>query len=324
LDWRPDDSEEKKTQASYEASHATRPAHNKYHEDGSKMSDSALKTLGDFLRARRDAFDSSRLSLPRYGRRRVSGIRREELAMLAGVSTSYYTRIEQGVLVPSPDVLDAIADALQLEPDDRRQLQRLAQATRMTPAPASASSGATTIVPSLERMLRTITHTPAAVLAPDMQLLGWNRICQQVFAPEVPFELPWSQPDAVNWVRFLFLDPSTKRLFKDWAHEAEDLVGRLRAAHAANFDDPRLNALIASMRRDSAEFAGLWDRHPVRESSLGLVELNHPTLGELCFQDSVLRPTDDTSQLLLVFVAEAGSETERKLHALREQETLSR
>jgi transcriptional regulator with XRE-family HTH domain len=285
------------------------------------MGDTPLKTLGDFLRSRRSAFDARRVALPKYGTRRVPGIRREELAMLAGVSTSYYTRIEQGVLMPSLNVLDAIAEALQLEPDDRLQLQRLAQALRTVPS--SRSPAATTLTPSLERMLRTITHTPAAVLAPDMQLLGWNRICQQVFAPEIPFEAPWTRPETVNWIRLLFLDASCRRVFKDWAHEAEDLVGRLRASHAANFDDEGLNSLIAGMRRDSKEFAALWDRHPVRESSVGLVELNHPTLGELRFQDSLLRPTDDTRQLLLVFVAEVGSETEQKLRQLRSTSSLS-
>lgn len=234
----------------------------------------ANKELGTFLRSRRDAADPDRLGVPRYGRRRVAGIRREELAVLAGVSTSYYVRIEQGSVSASPSVLEAIASVLGLDNEERRHMHQLAQC-RYAPADAGAMS----LSADIELVLRNVSTVPIGVLAHDMTVLGWNQLCHAVFAGHRPFEAPWSEPGSVNWARMLFVDPACRRLFVDWDAVTIDLAGRMRASFARTPDDPALAAVIGELVDTSERFATLWNWHPVRQRSLGTVQLNHPTPG---------------------------------------------
>ncbi|MFD1082340.1 helix-turn-helix domain-containing protein [Micromonospora andamanensis] len=268
--------------------------------------------LGEFLRSRRSAFDPGQLPLPSYGRRRVSGIRREELALLAGVSASYYTRIEQGAVAASPTVLDAIANALNLDQEDRAQMHRLSRAE----SPRLLDNDPEALAENLQLVLRTIRETPVGVLGRSMNLLGWNRLAHAVFADHLPFEAPWAGPTALNWARQLFLDAAHRRRFADWEMVAQDIVGRLRASQAHHPNDQQIQAVVKDLLTASPEFARLWNAHPVRERSMGAVQLDHPRFGTLHLRDTVLRTAEDDHQMLIVFHAEPGSETEQKLHAI--------
>ncbi|MBU2665056.1 helix-turn-helix transcriptional regulator [Actinoplanes bogorensis] len=269
-----------------------------------------LAALGEFLRLRRGAFDPGQLPLPSYGRRRVPGIRREELALMAGVSVSYYTRIEQGAVTASESVLEAIATALRLDQQDRAQMFRLARSEH---APAEPEQ----LTGTLQLILRTLHEVPAGVLGRSMNMLGWNRLAHALFADHLPFETPWATEGTLSWARLLFLDDKCRGRFARWEMQAQDMVGRLRAAQARHPDDPALASVVADLRAASPEFAELWAAHPVRDHSLGDVYLAHPALGDLQLRDTVLRPAEEDDQLLILFHAEPGSDSERKLAELR-------
>ena len=269
--------------------------------------------LGDFLRTRRSGMDHRSTSLPSHGMRRVPGLRREELAMLAGISTSYYTRIEQGAVSRvSVEVLSAIARALRLDEADRVHLFRLA---RLLPQPAP-DSHARGVRPHIELLLQRLDWIPAVVLGRDMALLGWTRTYHRVFADHIPFEAPWRELP-VNWCRLVFVDDQVRDRFAEWEPVARDLVGRLRTSQALHPGDGALSELVDSLRGESAEFALLWDEHPTRDAPLGAVHIRHRSLGDLRLTDAVLRPADDDDKLVVVFLPEPGSPTERALHVLR-------
>ena len=157
---------------------------------------------------------------------------------------------------------------------------------------------------------------PIGVLGHDMRVLGRNRLCRAVFAAHVPFDAPWSAPDTVNWARLLFTDPARRTLFVDWDEVTVDLAGRMRNSLARTPTDAGLRALVDELRDTSDRFATPWDWHAVRERSLGVVQLSHPTVGMLELHDMVLGPADCDRQLLIVFQADPGSVSEQRLAQL--------
>lgn len=277
---------------------------------GARMRPTAADiALGELLRARRGALDPAEVGVATYGRRRVPGLRREEVAFLAGVSASYYTRIEQGTAgAVSAGVLGAIADALRLGPEDRAQLNRLADV-----APArERSAPAEVVLPSLAALLPHLEHLPVGVLGRSMRLLAWNRCAQAVFTPHRGFDAPGSAP-GLNWAEILVLDPECRSLFIDWPLVVEDLVGRLRVTAARHPGDREVAAVVESLSAASAFFAASWARHPAREGPLGGTRLDHPVLGILELEDTVLRSSEDEDQVMVVFRPAIGSPTERAL-----------
>jgi transcriptional regulator with XRE-family HTH domain len=270
------------------------------------------KALGDFLRSRRDAADPDELRLPSYGRRRVSGIRREELAVLAGVSTSYYVRIEQGTVTASPAVLEAIAAALHLDDEDREHMFQLVHTRDYGPEAA----GPTTLPDQIEQLLLTFTGVPIGVLGHDMRLLGWNRLAHAVFADHIDFDAPWSEPNGVNWAQILFCDPRCRALFTNWDAVTIDVCGRIRASFARDPNDVAVRAIVAELCETSDRFATLWRWQPVRERPLGTALLNHPIVGALELHDTILRPAEADDHLVIVFQADPGSVTEQRLQQL--------
>lgn len=275
-------------------------------------------TLGDFLRCRRAAFDPAHLPLPSYGRRRVPGIRREELAVLAGVSTSYYTRIEQGAVTASPAVLEAIASALDLCPEDRGYLMRLAR-TRDYGPPTTRGSR-----PPLSAGLRGFlgdATAPVGVLDRALEVVGWNRLANAVFAPHLLDDDSIRGPSAIepdlNWVQAYFLEEASRSLFDPWEDLAADLVGRLRESLAAHPDDDRVRANVDTLLDHSQDFARLWQDHLVREGPLGQVRLRHPLVGTLDLYDLTMRPTDEPDLLVIIFQPVVGTGTDRRLQELR-------
>jgi transcriptional regulator with XRE-family HTH domain len=273
------------------------------------------KVLGEFLRARRDAADPDELSIPSYGRRRVAGVRREELAAMAGVSASYYVRIEQGAVTASPAVLEAIASALGLDDDDRRHMFQLARTRDYGPDAPRPNQ----LPGQVDQLMRSVTTIPIGVLGHDMTLLGWNRLAHAVFAEFVDFDAPWSTPGGVNWARVLFCDARCQALFANWDAVTIDVAGRLRTSLARDPDNPAVREIIDELQRDSPRFATLWGWKPVRERPLGTVYIDHPTVGPLELRDTVMRLADADEQLVLVFQAEPGSDSERRLRELRDR-----
>ncbi|MEV0905570.1 helix-turn-helix transcriptional regulator [Streptomyces hokutonensis] len=263
--------------------------------------------LGEFLRTRRAQLRPADVGIPDFGeRRRVPGLRRDELARLAGVGLSYYTRLEQGSsLNASPEVLDALARALGLDEVERAHLHDLAGAarrvtTRRRPAPERVGD-------ATRQLLAALGDAPALVLGRRSDVLNWNRTGHALFAGHLEARIP-EQPDLrPNMARLVFLDAHTRDLFVDWPKKARNVVGKLRLAAGQRPDDPRLASLIGELTMNSPEFATMWAEHGVRKWALATYRMHHPVVGrmELNLQ-SLPVPQEDGQRIV---VATAGADT---------------
>jgi transcriptional regulator with XRE-family HTH domain len=270
---------------------------------------STSKELGAFLRSRRARVQPEDVGMrPHGGVRRVPGLRREELAQLAGVSFDYYVRLEQGrSRNVSETVLEAITRALQLDEAERAHLFDLAR-----PSPARRTPERPQRVrPGLQRVLDTIENAPAFILGRRMDVLAWNRL-----AAELPAD--WaSLPTADrNIARFVFVNPLGKERFVDWDSIARLVVGVLRMEAGRHPDDPKLAGLIGELSVKSAEFSRLWSRHDVREKTFGPKRLHHPLAGEIEIAYEALQPAGDPDQTLYIYTVEPGSKSEQALQLL--------
>ncbi|MEV4256385.1 helix-turn-helix transcriptional regulator [Spirillospora sp. NPDC049652] len=250
--------------------------------------------LGAFLRSRRARLSPTDVGLPDTGRhRRVPGLRREELAGLAGVSVAYLTRLEQGHGPNvSAEVLDALARALRLNDNEHAHLRRLA---RNRPNRGSAPSHQEVREP-LRHLLHAMDAVPAYVTGRFLDLLAWNPMATALFGD-------WDglpRHDR-NLARLVFLSPAHRRLFPDWDALAADTVGALRLDAGCFPGHPRLTGLIAELSDGSAEFRALWARHDVKEKSHGTRRLRHPVAGELLLAFESFRLADDSDQCLTTF-----------------------
>ncbi|MFI9324136.1 helix-turn-helix domain-containing protein [Kitasatospora aureofaciens] len=266
--------------------------------------------LSDFLRTRRAALRPADVDLPDYGgRRRVAGLRREELAHLAGVSVDYYTRLEQGrVGNPSEAVLDAVARALRLAPDESGHLHRLARPSgRVLRRPTARQQPR----PSLLRLLDRLDGTPAVVMGHRMDILAWNRAAAAVFGDYGA--LP---PEHRNIARITFLDPASRDLFADWSTCARENVAFLHLEAGRRPDDPRLAELIGQLCLGSPEFNAFWAEHPVADKTSGRKRFHHPVAGLLDLTYDTLRPADDPDQALVTYTADPGTPSDDALRLL--------
>ena len=199
--------------------------------------------LADFLRGRRARLRPEDVGLVSYGQRRVPGLRREELARLAGVSPIYYTRLEQGQSTnASPSVIEAIARALALSDDERAYLHDLARprpAKRRRPRADAAR-------PGVRQLITAMRDVPALVLGRHSQVLAWNELGHLLFAGHYDRTAPDRPADRPNLTRMLFLDPHTRELYRRWDEEASRAVASLRVAAGRFADDPALTAWSAS------------------------------------------------------------------------------
>jgi transcriptional regulator with XRE-family HTH domain len=269
------------------------------------------RELGDFLRARRSRLRPHDVGLEPGGRRKVTGLRREELALLAGLSTDYYQRMEQGREVrPSDDVLDALAGALGLDDDEGRHLFALARAARR-PMPARAHRAPERVPDSTRRRLR-VMHTPAVVLGRHLDLLGWNPMAEALLGD--PDGYP---PERLNMLLLLFDDTRTgDRSCPDWQAQALDYIGMLRAAVAADPTHPRATAIVGELSIGSAEFRRLWARHDVRASVSGTKTFRVPEVGDVVLTWDTYPLPGNTGPVMLVFTAEPGSPDADRLQLL--------
>jgi transcriptional regulator with XRE-family HTH domain len=256
--------------------------------------------LGEFLRNRRGRIGPTEVGLPAgTGRRQTPGLRREELAVLAGVSVDYYIRLERGQDTnPGAAVLDALASALRLDDDERAHLHSLAR-NAAGRAPARLSC-ATTVRPGLLQLLETVRPTPAYVLDPTSNILAANPEGSQLLAGIGT----WPQEQR-NIIRYVFAHPAARDVFVSWRRMAEDCVAHLRTVAAADPSSPDLAALVTELSATSAEFAELWQQYDVRTKSGSRRTFHHPAVGRFELTSEILTTVD--GQRFVTFQARPGS-----------------
>lgn len=273
--------------------------------------------LGEFLRSRRARLRPEDVGLPDYGRhRRVPGLRREELALLAGVSVAYYTRLEQGSgHNVSAEVLDAIAQALRLNGTERAHLTHLA---RPQGRRRRQSHRPQQVRPELRTLMDAMEGVPAYLVGRRQDVLGWNRLAAAVFGDFGA--LPAQER---NLVRLVFLDPATAALYAEWECRACEVVSNLRMYAGQHPDDEQLSALVGELSVKNEEFRRLWAAHTVADKTHGLKKLRHPLVGELDLYFERLALPDDPAQFLVTFHAAPGSPSEDALRLLSSWSTPS-
>ena len=269
--------------------------------------------IREFLSTRRAKLSPAQAGLPTYGgdRRRVTGLRREEVALLAGISSEYYTRLERGNATGVSDsVIDAIAQALQLDEAERAHLLDLLR-TAGTTRPPRRRPARQRVRPTVQRVLDSMVGTPGFVLNGRLDLLAANQLGVALFSPI--FAEPVRPP---NNARFLFLDRHATEFFGDWDKVANDTVALLRAEAGRDPYDRGLSELIGELSTRSQEFRGRWAAHHVRIHTSGVKRLHHPVVGdlELAFESFPLAA--DPGQSLLTYTAEPGSPSEDALRLL--------
>jgi transcriptional regulator with XRE-family HTH domain len=263
--------------------------------------------LGETLQAWRSRVSPEDVGLPTYGeRRRVAGLRREELALLAGVSASYYTRLEQGQSKnASPEVLDAIATALRLTEAERQHLTALAEGGRRRVP--SKRPPAEHLDPALAGLLGVIGDVPAVVLGRRNDVLGWNPMGHALLAGHLDPQAPEDARNRPNMLEMHFLDPHNRELYVDWQAKGRAIAGNLQLVSGRHPDDPLLASLIGRLSMNSPEFACYWGDHRVKPCPTADYELRHPLVGPLTVTQQSLRSVQSPDQILVTCTAPAGS-----------------
>ncbi|MEV6799104.1 helix-turn-helix transcriptional regulator [Micromonospora rifamycinica] len=269
--------------------------------------------LGEFLRSRRSRLSPEEAGVATYGgRRRVPGLRREELALLAGVSASYYARLEQGQATnASPEVLDALSRALRLDDTERRHLTGLAAGHRH---PAVRRPPPERVDPAVRQLVAALGDVPVLVLGRRLDVLAWNTAGHALFAGHLDpaaVDRPDRRP---NMARLVFLDAHTRELYVDWPAKARAVVATLRMASGQHPADPLLAALIGELAVRSPEFAAGWADHRVKAGGAAGYPMRHPVVGELTVTQQTLRTGDD--QLVVVATTAPGSPSQAAMTLL--------
>lgn len=269
------------------------------------------RELADFLRRARAAVDPRRAGLPADDRvRRVPGLRREEVALLAGVSTDYYSRLEQGRRIsPSPGVIDAIARALELDAAGRTHLGHL-----IGPAPILKPRRAASVQrvrPGLNQLIDALEGQPALVLGRRTEILASNRLARVLFD-----DFERMTPHDRNYARWVLLSDTARSLFVDWDVQARAAVESLRLDSGNDPADRATGELVAELIEQSPDFARWWREHRVYQRSFGSKRLRHPLVGELTVDYESLTLPADPDQTLFVYSTEAGSASRRELDLL--------
>ncbi|WP_406475210.1 helix-turn-helix domain-containing protein [Streptomyces sp. NBC_01615] len=269
--------------------------------------------IREFLGTRRARVTPEQAGLPLYGgdRRRVTGLRREEVALLAGISSEYYTRLERGNATGvSESVIDGIAQALQLDEAERIHLLDLLRGAG-TARPPRRRPAQQRVRPAVRRVLDSMTGTPAFVLGGRLDILAANHLGRALFSPV--YADPVRPP---NNARFVFLDPHATEFFRDWDEVAGDTVAMLRAEAGRDPYDRRLTDLIGELSTRSEDFRRRWAAHNVRIHTTGLKRLHHPVIGDLDLPFETFPLGADPSQFLLAYTAEPASRAQDALNLL--------
>jgi transcriptional regulator with XRE-family HTH domain len=270
----------------------------------------AKREISEFLRTRRARLTPEQAGIQTYGlNRKVQGLRREEVALLAGVSVDYYTRIERGNIAgASPSVLEALARALQLSDVERDHLNQLA-ALSETRRPARPVQHL--VRPQHQLMLDAITDAPAYIGNARMDVLATNALCAALYEPIL------SSPVAGrNLARFVFLDPSSVSYWQNWSKIAEDSAATLRVMAGKFPNEPMLHQLIGELVAKSEYFSSLWQKQNVYRHGPGEKSINHPEVGELTFTYDGLVFGNDDYLKLVIYTCEPTSPTGERLRLL--------
>jgi transcriptional regulator with XRE-family HTH domain len=252
--------------------------------------DARRSELGDFLRSRRQRLRPEAVGLPATRRRRTPGLRREEVAELAGIGVDWYVRLEQGRDVnPSLATIDALARALKLGKSEHSHLRTLA---RHGDQRAFAKE---TVPQAVLRVVESLPH-PSYVVGRRWDVLAWNKAADEIFA------LGRIPDGDRNTLLFMLTNPATRRLFANgWADEARRMVAQFRKTHDLWAGDPAFVELLDRLRAGSAEFAGWWKAHDIRDGSAGIKQMMHPKKGPLRFQHASFQCNDDPALKLVIY-----------------------
>jgi transcriptional regulator with XRE-family HTH domain len=267
--------------------------------------------IREFLTSRRARLTPDEVGLTSYGPRRVPGLRREEVAVLAGVSVPYYTRLERGNLSGvSESVLEALARALQLDDAERAHLFDLARAAQPA-APKRRRRTKQGVRPSVQRLIDAMTGVPALVQNGRLDILSANTLGQALFS-----ELYVDPVRPANHARFVFLSPRAPDFYSDWARVSNDTVSILRTEAGRDPYDRDLSDLIGELSTRSEEFRTRWAAHNVRIHRTGSKDFHHPVAGDLSLTYEMLDLSADSGLAVLTYTAEAGSKSAEALDLL--------
>ncbi|GLY50344.1 helix-turn-helix transcriptional regulator [Lentzea sp. NBRC 102530] len=276
---------------------------------------SAQGQLAEYLQACRARLRPEQVGLATYGeRRRVPGLRREEVASLAGVSASYYVRLEQGqALHASQEVVDALARALQLDAGEHAHLWELARPRKRTAAPKQPVER---VSPDTAELIGTFEHVPAILLGRRGDVLAWNALGHALFAGHLDPLSPGRPADRPNMTRLVFLDAHTRELYPNWTVKAHAVVSNLRAVAGKYPDDQELSALVGELATRSPEFARMWANHHVRPCDSTTHRMHHPVAGPLVVNQQTLRIPQAPDQTLTVVTTPPGSDDQAAIALL--------
>lgn len=269
--------------------------------------------IGAFLRARRAEMTPEQVGLTTHGQRRFPGLRREELALLAGVSVGYYTRIEPGqARSASPSVLIAIARALGLDDQERDYLLTLAgpdaaKVRRYVPEEASEV---------MLGLMRAMDDVASVLLGRRSDILAWTPLAHALIAPHLGLESVAEPSLRPNWARMIFTDPQVRGAFLDWESKCWDVASFLRVQAGNHPQDARLGSLIGELSLASTVFDEMWTAQRVRDESTHDCRMRHPAAGELDLVHVVLGAVDGSDQLLATFYARPGSPSVAALESI--------
>ncbi|WP_208026089.1 helix-turn-helix domain-containing protein [Amycolatopsis acidicola] len=263
-----------------------------------------MTELGDYLRARRGLVGPAEVNLPSTGYRRVPGLRREEVALLAGISVDYYVRLEQGrERTPSASVLDALSAALRLPEDSRQHLFRLGGLSPRAGDPAVSDR----VDPSLLELMSAWPGNPAIVYNRAYDVLASNAIADALFHD-------WAH--SWNLMHIVFTDPAARSFYRDWPEVARNSVAGFRLGHGKAPDDPRIRQVLGELLAASPEFAELWTKHDARGKTLERKRFEHHEVGGLTLTMQTFDVRSSPGQELVVYHAEAGSPSSEALALL--------
>ncbi|OKI46388.1 helix-turn-helix transcriptional regulator [Micromonospora sp. CB01531] len=268
--------------------------------------------VAQFLRSRRDRITPDDAGIVGGGRRRVPGLRREEVAMLTRVSVEYYARMERGDLSGvSSEVLDSLSQALQLDEAETAHLLDLAHAAGPRPPRRRGRPGEQTVRPSLRRFLDAITGAPVWIRDRRMNIVTANPLGRALYAPIID-----DPASSANTARFMFLNPEAEEFFPEWERGADEIAGTLRSYAGQSPHDKALTDLIGELVTRSDEFRIRWAKHNVRFHRLGIKRIHHPLVGDLELDYEALDMPANPDWFLFAHTAEPGSATDKRLQLL--------
>ncbi|HEY7419920.1 MAG TPA: helix-turn-helix transcriptional regulator [Ktedonobacteraceae bacterium] len=267
------------------------------------------KELAQFLRTRRERIAPESVGLPASSRRRTPGLRREELAMLAGIGVTWYTRLEQGYdITVSPQVLESLARVLGLNAVERNHLFLLAREQQ----PVDPYPFTTTISPALQCILDSMGTSPAYISNPRWDVLAWNQAMVHVYNTDFGA----LHLHELNILRFAFTHPLRRKLLVNWEQAAQGTLALFRASSERYIGEPWLKALIAELELASPEFRAWWPQHALQATHTEKKELNHPLVGRLVLQPTTFQVVDAPDLRMVIYTPLPEANTAQKLAQL--------